>query len=90
MIRSVIQSSDIQYSFFSLDQTGNIIVADYEGHRIKIFSNSGHLIHTISNYNITEDQKLYHLTGLSVDKQNCRSSQEQEMQSHSFLTHKLL
>ena len=71
LIRGVIRSSDIKSSyFFSLDQIGNIIVADYSGHQIKIFSNSGHLIHTISNDTLTEDQKLFNPTGISVDKLN--------------------
>ena len=71
LIRGVIRSSDIKKSaFFSLDQIGNIIVADYLGDRIKIFSNSGQLIHSISNDTLTEDQKLYRPSGISVDKQN--------------------
>ena len=71
LIRGVIRSSDIQYSlFFSLDQIGNIIVADCSGHQIKIFSNSGQLIHTISNDTLTEDHKLSYPRGISVDKQN--------------------
>ena len=48
VIKNVIRSSDIRHSyFFSLDQVGNIIVADYSAHQIKIFSNSGKLIHSI-------------------------------------------
>ena len=71
LIRGVIRSSDIKYSlFFSLDRIGNIIVADCRGHQIKIFSNSGHLIHSISNDTLTKDQKLYLPTRISVDKQN--------------------
>ena len=71
LIRCVIRSSDIKSSFFfSLDRIGNIIVADYWGHQIRIFSNSGHLIYTISNDTLTEDQKLFNPTGISVGKQN--------------------
>ena len=71
LIRGVIRSSDIKNSaFFSLDQFGNIIVADFSGHQIKIFSNSGHLIHIISNDSLTEDQKLSHPIGISVDEKN--------------------
>eukprot|EP00800_Vazella_pourtalesii_P005875 TRINITY_DN1705_c0_g1_i4.p1 TRINITY_DN1705_c0_g1~~TRINITY_DN1705_c0_g1_i4.p1 ORF type:complete len:385 (-),score=104.96 TRINITY_DN1705_c0_g1_i4:14-1168(-) len=55
LLRLVIPSSDINGSFFSLDRIGNIIVADYWANQIKIFSNSSHLIHTISNDNLTED-----------------------------------
>ena len=71
LIRGVIRSSDIELSYlFSLDRIGNIIVADYLGHKIKIFSNSGQLIHSISNDSQTEDQKLSNPRGISVDKQN--------------------
>ena len=70
LIRGVIRNSNIKGSFFfSLDQIGNIIVADFWGDQIKIFSNSAHLIHTISNDTLT-DQKLYRPRGISVDKQN--------------------
>ena len=71
LIRGVIPCSDITYGFFfSLDRIGNIVVADSWGHEIKIFSNSGHLIHTISNDTLTEGQKLYRPSGISVDKHN--------------------
>ena len=71
LIRGVIPSSDIKDSyFFSLDQFGNIILADCLRNQIKIFSNSGQLIHIISNANLTEDQKLDRPIGISVDKQN--------------------
>ena len=71
LIRDVIQSNDIKVSaFFSLDQFGNIIVAETSRHKIKIFSNSGQLIHSISNDTLTEDQKLSYPTGISVDKHN--------------------
>ena len=71
LIRGVIRSSDINYSlFFSLDRFGNIIVADCWGYQIRIFSNSGRIIHSISNDTLTEDQKLYRPSGISVDKQN--------------------
>ena len=71
LIRGVIPSSGIEYSyFFSLDRIGNIIVADCLVHKINIFSNSGRLIHIISNDTLTEDQKLYGSAGISVDKHN--------------------
>ena len=71
LIKGVIRRSDIEFSlFFSLDQFGNIIVADCSGHRIKILSNSGQLIHSISNDMLTIDQRLSNPTGISVDKQN--------------------
>ena len=71
LIRGVIPRSDIEYSlFFSLDRIGNIIVADCLEHKITIFSNSGRLIHSISNDTLTEDQKLVLPTGISVDEHN--------------------
>ena len=70
LIRGVIPKGDIVTSFFSLDRFGNIIVADCLRKQIKIFSNSGRLIHTISNDTLTEDQKLVSPAGISVDKHN--------------------
>ena len=71
LIRGVIPRSDIEGSFFfSLDQFRNIIVADTSADQIRIFSNSGQLIHIISNANLTEDQKLDRPAGISVDKRN--------------------
>ena len=71
LIRGVISKSDIDISFFfSLDRIGNIIVADFRRDEIKIFSNSGRLIHSISNDTLAEDQKLDRPKGISVDKHN--------------------
>ena len=71
LIRAVIRSSDIDLSLFiSLDQVGNIIIADYSGQQIKIFSNSGHLVHTSSNDKLAKDKKLSSPNGISIDKQN--------------------
>ena len=71
LIRGVIPSGDIRFSyFFSLDQIGNILVTDYMKHQVTIFSDSGNLIHTISNDQLTEEQELYRPKGISVDKQN--------------------
>ena len=67
LIRGVIPNSDI---YFSVDQIGNILAADCMGNQIRIFSNSGNLIHTISNDKLTEEQKLYRPMGISVDKHN--------------------
>ena len=70
LIRSVVPRSDVTLSiFFSLDRIGNIIVADKYAIKIIMFSNSGHLIHTISNDKLTADQKLCGPMGISVDKQ---------------------
>ena len=70
-MRDLIQSSDIKGSFFfSLEQFGNIIVADSLGHQIKIFSNPGYIIHAISNEMLTEDLKLANPMGVYVDRQN--------------------
>ena len=67
LIRGVIPRNDIKGSFFfTLDRTCNIIVADYWGHQIKVFSYSGHQIHTVSNDKPTKDQKLSRPNGISV------------------------
>ena len=71
LIRGVIRSGIIQLScIFTLYQIGNIFVADYLGDQTKIFSNSGLLIHIISNDSLTEDRKLCRPMRISVDKQN--------------------
>ena len=71
LIRGVVRSSDIKLGlFFSLDRIGNIIVPDCRKNQIKIFSYSGQLIHSISNYTLTEDQRLFYPRAISVDKQN--------------------
>ena len=71
LIRGLIPSSDIKYSsFFTLDQIGNILIADCSGHRINILTNSGDLIHIISNDELAEEQKLDCPMGIAVDKQN--------------------
>ena len=71
LIRGVMQTIGVHVSFFfSLDRIGNIIATVWLSHKIWIFSNSGNLIHTISNDSLTEDQELVYPTGISVDKQN--------------------
>ena len=71
LIRGVLLTSGIKCSFyFSLDRIGNIILAEYLGHEIKIFSNSGNLIHTIPTDKLTEGHKLSNPKGISIDKQN--------------------
>ena len=71
LIRGVLPTSGIKCSFyFSLDRIGNIILAEYLGHEIKIFSNSGNLIHTIPTDKLTEGHTLSNPEGISVDKEN--------------------
>ena len=56
--------------FFSIDQLGNIIVADWEGNQIKIFSEEGQVLHTITSDNLPGDQKIIYPFGVSVDQKN--------------------
>ena len=71
MYKSSLEKDNINRSvFFSLEQFGNIIIVDNWRSEIKIFSNSGNLIHTISNDNLTENEKLSCTEGISDDKQN--------------------
>ena len=71
LIISLIPKSDIQLSnFFSIDRLGNIIVTDHEGNKIKIFSNTGELIHTITNDMLPEGKKLCRPNGVVVDRHN--------------------
>ena len=88
----VIRNSDIMSSsFFSLDQIGNIIVADCWEDRIKIFSNSGQLIHSISNDTPTKGKKLSRPTAISTHKQNniVVAHMNMECSLIAFKTHKL-
>ncbi|KAI6650342.1 hypothetical protein LOD99_6019 [Oopsacas minuta] len=71
LVRCLIEKSEIDWScFFSIDQLGNIIVADWEGNQIKIFSNKGEVLHTISSDMLPGDQKFYHPYGVAIDKKN--------------------
>ncbi|KAI6653677.1 PEP-CTERM domain protein [Oopsacas minuta] len=73
LVRCLIEESEISYSdFFSMDQLGNIIVADWDwgGNQIKIFSNKGEVLHTISSDMLPGDQKFYYPYGVAIDKKN--------------------
>ena len=71
LVRCLIKQSEIRYSyFFSIDQLGNIIVADLFGNQIKIFSKEGQVLHTITNDMLPGDEKFDSPTGVAIDKQN--------------------
>ena len=71
LVRSLIKQSEIRYSyFFSIDQLGNIIVADWKGNQIKIFSKEGEVLHTIANNMLPGDWKIRSPLGVAVDQQN--------------------
>ena len=71
LVRSLIQESEIgSSSSFSIDQSGNILVADWYHHRIKIFSKKGTVIHTITTGMLPRDQKISSPKGIAVDKKN--------------------
>ncbi|KAI6649357.1 hypothetical protein LOD99_11723 [Oopsacas minuta] len=71
LVRCLIEKSEIGWSyFFLIDQLGNIIIADWVGNQIKIFSNKGEVLHTISSDMLPEDQEFYHPNGVAIDKQN--------------------
>ncbi|KAI6646323.1 hypothetical protein LOD99_9275 [Oopsacas minuta] len=71
LVRCIIEKTEILFcNFFTIDQFGNIIIPDYFGNKINIFSNSGELIHTISNSNLAEDGMLMCSQGVAIDKNN--------------------
>lgn len=71
LVRSLLKKRDIGHSyFFSIDQLGNIIVADWESNQIKIFSKEGKVIHTITSDMLPGDHKFDRLIGVALDKQN--------------------
>ena len=71
LVRSLIKQSEIRYSyFFSIDQLGNIIIADWLGNQIKIFSKEGEVLHTITSVMLPGDQKFDCPTGVAIDEQN--------------------
>ena len=68
LVKCLIKENEISYSaFFSIDQLGNIIVADWQGNKIKIFSKEGDVLHTIT---LPGDQKFSFPNGVAIDKQN--------------------
>ena len=60
LVRCLIEKSEIDWSSnFSIDQLGNIIVADWGSNTIKIFSNEGEVLHTITSDMLPSDQKFH-------------------------------
>ena len=71
LVRCLIKESEIRWSyFFSIDQLGTIIVADWVRHQIKIFSKEGEVLHTITSDMLPGDQKFTRPHGVAIDKQN--------------------
>ena len=73
LVRSLIPEYEIEWSyFFTIDQLGNIIVADWSrgGNQIKVFSNNGETIHTISDVMLPGGQKFDLPRGIAVDNRN--------------------
>ncbi|KAI6657347.1 hypothetical protein LOD99_95 [Oopsacas minuta] len=69
LVRCLIEESEIRWSdFFSIDQLGNIIVADWGRDQIKIFSDKGEVLHTISSDMLPGDQRLYRPYGVAINK----------------------
>ena len=71
LLRCLIPKCEIGLCFFfSIDQLGNIIVADWIENRIKIFTNTGKTIHTISSDMLPGDQKFDCPRGVAVNIHN--------------------
>ena len=71
LLRCLIKQSEIRCSrFFSIDQLGSIIVADWVGNQIKIFSKEGEVLHTITSDMLPGGQQFDGPTGVAIDQQN--------------------
>ena len=71
LVRCLIKKSEISRSyFFCIDQSENILAADWDDHQIKIFSKEGSVIHTITRGMLPRDQKIYSPKGIAIDKKN--------------------
>ena len=71
LVRCLIKQSEVLLSyFFSIDQLGNIIVADWSGDQIKIFSKDGVVLHTITSDMLPGDRKIISPFGVVIDQQN--------------------
>ena len=71
LVKCLIKENEISLSeFFSIDKLGNIIVADWFGHQIKIFSKEGDVLHSITSAMLPGDQEFYYPRGVAIDKQN--------------------
>ena len=71
LVKCLIKENEISNSeFFSIDRLGNIIVADWWGDQIKIFSKEGDVLHIITSAMLPGDQKFDYPQGVAIDKQN--------------------
>ena len=71
LVRCLIPTSEIEWSyFFSIDRFENIIVADCDDNRIKIFNKEGELLHTINSDMLPGDQEFCSPRGVAINKKN--------------------
>ena len=71
LVKCLIRGNEIINSdFFSIDQLGNIIVTDWRGNQIKIFSKEGDVLHTITSAMLPGGQEFSYPRGVAIDKQN--------------------
>ena len=69
LVRCLMRESEIGWSFFfSFDQSGNIIVADWGANQIKIFSQEGEVLHAITSDMLPEDQKFNCPFGVDINQ----------------------
>ena len=71
LVKCLIKGNGISHSdFFSIDRLGYIIVTDWYGSQIKIFSKEGDVLHTITSAMLPGYQKFSYPNGVAIDKQN--------------------
>ena len=71
LVKCLTKENEICHSsFFSIDRMGNIIVTDWDGNQIKIFSKEGDVLHAITSALLPGDQEFSLPHGVAIDKQN--------------------
>ena len=71
LVKCLIPKSEILWSyFFSIDRSGNIIVADWSRNQIKIFNKEGESIHTITSDMLPGDMEFCFPTGIAINRNN--------------------
>ena len=71
LIRCLIRESEVGWGFFfSFDQLGNIIVADWGANQIKVFSQEGAVLHTFTSDMLSEDEKFNCPHGEAINRRN--------------------
>ena len=70
LIRTLLRESEVGWGFFfSFDQLGNVIVADWGANQIKVFSQEGAVLHTFTSDMLSEDEKFNCPFGVAINRE---------------------